>query len=111
MLKLWFRNRLQKILEYYNEKPEELTSAGAHKNGHWSPCDLILREALENKFKPAHSFVGFSVPEGKKCYIYICENKDELIEMGYISKKGWDKFHNILWNNYDFDKLLPRLKK
>lgn len=102
MLKRWFKNRLETIKKHNDFQDNEDTVEECENNGHWTPCDLILREVLNNGGGSARGFLGITRSECLKCYDYILENKQELIDMNMISKSAWNNSGFPLWDNYNF---------
>ena len=101
-MKLWFKNRLKKIMEYNNYDETWLTCEECNKVDKWTPCDLIVREYLNNGGGSAKGFLGITPSECKKCYDYMREIKQELIENDMVNKSAWNNSGFLLWTNYDF---------
>lgn len=103
MIKKWFMNRLYKIMDYLDPDytADMLTEKACNLKEKWTPCDLILREYYNNGGGSAPGFLGFSRAECIKCYKYIIENKEELLQLNYISKDGWNNSGFPLWKNYE----------
>lgn len=98
----WFENRIKTVMDH-NEYSEDMkTAQECNKRGHWSPCDLIAREYLNNGGGSANGFLGMSKTECKKCYLYMCENRDEIVRLDLVSKEGYNNFGFKLWENYGF---------
>ena len=102
MLKQWFINKLAKIMAHNDYKEDWLTVETCDKNGKWTPCDLIAREYLNNGGGSAKGFLGISTGDCLKCYYYMKEVKEELVNANMVSEKGWNNFGFPLWENYDF---------
>lgn len=104
MIKKWFKNRLITIMQHNNYAPWWLTEEECTKHDKWTPCDLIAREYLNNGGGSSKGFLGITRADCIKCYDYMCENKEELIKLGYISGSAWNNSGVLLWNNYNFDR-------
>lgn len=97
----WFMNRLQKIAQH-NGHDSVFTSEKGNSLGLWTQCDLIAREYLNNGGGSAKGFLGITRAECIKCYDYMCANRETLIELDYVSRKAWNNYGIILWDNYQF---------
>lgn len=98
----WFTNRLEKVIDHNNYKEDWLTVKVCEENGKWTPCDLIIREYLNNGGDSSKGFLGLTRSDCYKCYDFIKENKTTLIAKDYISKDGWNNFGIGLWSNWNF---------
>lgn len=98
----WFVNRLTTIKKHNNYNENWDTSTICDSHGKWTPCDLIIREYLNNGGGSARGFLGISRAECIRCYDFIKENKATLIGMDYITCDGWNNCGYPLWHNYNF---------
>ena len=101
----WFLNRLDTIAKHNNFERkgiQDYTVKECEKTCSWTPCDLILREWLNNGGGSAKGFLGITRKECEKCYDYIVANADGLIMMDMISKDGWNNCGCMLWTNWGF---------
>ena len=103
-MKKWFLNRLKTIMNHNEYKEDWLTTEKCTPEDKWTPCDLIAREYLNNGGGSAKGFLGILPSECKRCYYYMCEIKQELIDSDMINEKAWNNFGFPLWNNYNFDR-------
>ena len=105
MLRKWFLDTLEKVRKY-NEYPKNyLTVAKCNKlgkSGSWTPCDLIIREYLNNGGGSSLGFLGITTRECEKCYKYMCENKNEIIAKNLVNCVGYNNWGIELWRNYQF---------
>lgn len=103
----WFQNRMKTILEHNgfdsNLETASITVAECEPKDLWTPCDLIAREYLNNGGGSAKGFLGIGCRECERCYEYMCDIKDILIENDLISKEAWNNSGFGLWSNYNFD--------
>ena len=100
MIKTWFKNRLEIIMKHNDYESHWLTEKICNKVEKWTPCDLILREYYNNGGGSSQGFLGISKNECIKCYDYIKENLNELLELNMISKDGWNNSGYSLWSDY-----------
>lgn len=100
MLEKWFLNRIQTIMKHNDYREDMITTKVCNEEGKWTPCDLIAREYLNNGGGSAKGFLGISRSECNKCYDYMCENRDELIDLDYVSQEGWNNWGIKLWQDY-----------
>lgn len=103
MKKETFEKIIEKVKEYNDFDTNENTVEECTKNNHWTPCDLIIREYLNNGGGSAMGFLGISATQCKNAYYYICDNKNELISKDMINENGWNNFGFSLWSNYNFN--------
>ena len=106
-LEKWFQNRLETIMNHNNYQEEWLTVSACEKQDKWTPIDLIAREYLNNGGGSAKGFLGITPSECRKCYNYICENKEYIVSNELVSEKAWNNFGFSLWNNYRYDHSYP----
>ena len=99
-----FITTLKKVMEHNEYTPEMLTVEECDKQDRWTPCDLILREYLNNGGGSAKGFLGIGPKACESAYRYICEHKQELIEQNYINKDAHNNFGFSLWKNWNFDR-------
>ena len=95
---------IERVMEHNGYAKEDLTVATCNKKDKWTPCDLILREYLNNGGGSARGFLGIEPEECEEAYDMICEYKGELIQADMINEKAWNNFGFPLWKEYDFDK-------
>ena len=95
---------LKKVMEHNEYTPEMLTVEECDKKGKWTPCDLILREYLNNCGDSAKGFLGIGSKSCENAYRYICEHKKELIDQNYINKDANNNYGFSLWKNWNFDR-------
>lgn len=98
----WFQNRLNTIMVHNHFEEEWLTVDVCEKEGKWTPCDLIAREYLNNGGGSSKGFLGITPSECCKCYDYMKEHKDYLVENDLVNEKAWNNSGFPLWNNYNF---------
>lgn len=101
-LPLWFRNRLTTVIKHNEYEDDWLTTDVCNEHDKWTPCDLILREYLNNNGGSSRGFLGITRSECKRCYDFIRENKKELIDRNYINREGWNNSGLTLWKNWNF---------
>lgn len=101
-MKKWFLNRLHTIMEHNNYPANALTVEECSARNLWTPADLIAREYLNNGGGSAKGFLGISCAECKKCYDYMREIRQELIDAKMVNEKAWNNFGFSLWSNYNF---------
>ena len=95
-------NAIKKVMEH-NEYYDSMKTANVCETySVWTPCDLIIREALNNGGGSAKGFLGLTKANCLKCYDYMVNNRQTLIDQDLVSKKGWNNFGIILWDNYQF---------
>lgn len=98
----WFKNRIRTIMEHNHYTEEMVCSKECEEKDKWTPCDLIAREYLNNGGGSAKGFLGLMPSECIKCYHYMEENREYLINANLISEKAWNNFGFPLWNNWNF---------
>ena len=99
----WFKNRLKTIVKHNNqEEDKDITFEACNAKGLWTPCDLIAREELNNGSGSAEGFLGITPSENRKCYDYMKQNKDYLVEQHLVSEKAWNNSGFPLWSDYNF---------
>ena len=98
----WFENRLKTVMSHNNYKNEWLTVDECYKEGIWTPCDLIIREYLNNGCGSSKGFLGLTPANCRKCMDYIRENKGYLISMDYVSQDGYNNCGFPLWKDWNF---------
>lgn len=84
-----------------------ITATECAKHGLWSPCDLIIREYLNNGGGSAQGFLGISPQRCINAFNHICEHKQEFIDKDLVSEDGFNNFGFTLWSNYGFDFCYP----
>ena len=89
-------------MEHNDYEAEMLTVEECTKKDRWTPCDLILREYLNNGGGSAKGFLGIGEQRCENAYHYICEHKEELVKKNWINKDGWNNSGYYLWENYNF---------
>lgn len=105
MIKQWFLNRLKKIIEHNHYPENALTVEECDKIGKcgsWTPCDLIAREYLNNGGGSSKGFLGITSSECVKCYDYMQDIKQELIEKHMINESATNNSGFTLWTCYNF---------
>ena len=103
MLKKSFMNKLKKIMAHNNYGSDWLYVSTCEEHDKWTPVDLVIREYLNNGGGSAKGFLGIYPYECRDLYHYICENKEEIINLNMVSESGWNNSGFPLWDNYDFD--------
>lgn len=98
----WFKNRLKTIMDHNDFEEEWLTVKTCSEQDKWTPCDLIAREYLNNGGGSSKGFLGITPKECIRCYDYMKEHKDYLVENDLVSEKAWNNSGFPLWNSYDF---------
>lgn len=104
MIKKWFLNRLNTIMEHNDYPKDCITVEKCNAIDRWTPADLIAREYLNNGGGSAKGFLGISRAECIKCYDYMCEIKEELIKLDLISEEAYNNSGFRLWSNYNFNR-------
>ena len=97
----WFEKTLKDVATH-NEHDGVMTVAECEKKGIWTPCDLIIREYLNNGAGSSRGFLGISPARCIRAYNYAKTIKQELIEKDLISEEAWNNSGFPLWSNYDF---------
>lgn len=97
-----FMETLKVVMEHNAYKPEMLTVEECSKKDKWTPCDLVIREYLNNGCGSAKGFLGIGSQRCENTYHYICEHKAELVKKGWINKDGWNNWGFPLWKDYNF---------
>jgi len=97
----WFEKTIKDVAAH-NEHGDAITVAECDKLSIWTPCDLIIREYLNNGAGSAKGFLGISPARCIKAYNYAKTIKAELIEKNLINKEAWNNSGFPLWDNYDF---------
>lgn len=97
----WFKTNLKKVMKHNQFEDNQITVEECDKVGSWTPCDLIIREELNNGGCSAKGFLGIMPRTCHKCYDYIKEHKQEFIDANMINKKGVNNWGFVLWNNYE----------
>lgn len=99
----WFKNKLKTIMKHNGRKEDESISADdCDKLGVWTPCDLIAREELNNGGGSARGFLGITPSDCHKCYNYMKEHKEYLVDNNLISEKAWNNSGYPLWHSHNF---------
>ena len=98
----WFENRLHTIMSCNDYDESWITVKVCDENGKWTPCDLVIREYLNNGGGSSKGFLGITRSECCRCYDFIKANKTELIAMDYINKDGWNNCGFPLWKEWSF---------
>lgn len=102
MLEKWFLNGLKRIMKHNDYNDDILTVAKCTPQNRWTPCDLVLREELNNGSGSAWGFLGITPKTNQKYYNYIKQHKEEIIKADMVNEKAWNNSGFTLWNNYDF---------
>ena len=102
-----FESILKRVLAHNNDDDGygenatiSITADECDALGKWSPCDLIIREELNNGGGSARGFLGIAPKECHDSYDYLVAHKEELKPL--ISQNGWNNFGCALWSNWDF---------
>lgn len=98
----WFENRLKTIMSHNSYGEDWLTTTICEEHKKWTPCDLIIREYLNNGGCSSRGFLGIAYSECYRCYDFIKANKEDLIAMDYINKDGWNNSGFLLWKDWNF---------
>lgn len=98
----WFENILKDVMEHNEYKENETTVSVCDTLNRWTPCDLIIREYLNNGGGSAKGFLGITTLQCEKAYNYIKEHKEEFISKNMINKNGHNNWGISLWENYNF---------
>ncbi len=101
-MKKWFINRLKTVMEHNDYPKDCMTVENCNTIGNWTPCDLIAREYLNNGGGSAEGFLGLAKEECIRCYDYMKEIKQELIDLHYVNEEAWNNSGITLWANYNF---------
>ena len=94
----WFMNILKKVMQYNGFKENMITVNECDKENCWTPCDLILREYLNNNGGSAKEFLGITKAQCTKAYNYILANKKTLLHLNYLNRTGFNNLGFRLWN-------------
>ena len=97
----WFEDTIKKVAKH-NEHSKAITVEECDKLGSWTPCDLILREYLNNGGGSAKGFLGISTSQCIKAYNYAKTIKQELIDKNLINQNAKNNFGFTLWTDYNF---------
>ena len=97
----WFEDTIKKVAKH-NEYGKARTVEECTKLGMWTPCDLILREYLNNGGGSAKGFLGISTAQCIKSYNYAKTIKQELIDKNLINQNAQNNFGFTLWTDYNF---------
>lgn len=101
-LPIWFRNRVKKVMEH-NDYTEDMVSVNVcEKRGKWTPCDLIIREELNNGGGSAQGFLGLTSIECHTCYKFLVNNKELVKSMDLVNEQGWNNSGFKLWNDWNY---------
>lgn len=100
-----FEEILKKVLEHNNEdgaygKDATISITAEECIGRWSPCDLIIREYLNNGGGSARGFLGITPRECIDAYGYLVAHKEELKPL--INQNGWNNYGFSLWKDWNF---------
>lgn len=102
-----FESILKRVLKHNNDIGQygdnatiSITADECDKRDLWSPCDLIIREQINNIGRSARGFLGISAGQCWDAYFYIKTHKEELKPL--ISQNGWSNSGCALWSNWDF---------
>ena len=98
----FLKNAIKTVMEHNDYTEDMVTAEVCDKKGFWSPCDLIIREALNNGGGSAKGFLDMTKANCLKCYNYMVDNRQSVIDLGLVHEKGWNNFGIQLWNNYNF---------
>ena len=71
----------------------------------WTLADLFIRQLLNNGGD------GFDMIKVRQMYKLLCQYKQLLIENNMVSEKAWNNSGYSLWEDYDFDEYLMRMKE
>lgn len=96
----WFVEALQIVAKNNDYNQNDYTVEKCEKKGCWTPCDLILREFLEDYGKNAEEFLGITKTQTMKCAYYIKQNQLFLKHIDFYSKKAYSKKGLLLWDNW-----------
>ena len=97
-----FLQILKRVMKHNDYKSGCVKVEQCDKIGRWTPCDLIIREHLNNGDGSAEGFLGITPNENNLAYEYIRGNKDYFIKQNMVNKDGYNNFGFPLWNDYDF---------
>lgn len=98
----WFEDILKQVMDHNEYKDNETTVSVCDTLDRWTPCDLILREYLNNGGGSAKGFLGITTLQCEKAYNYIKEHKEDFIGKDMINQKGVNNFGFPLWKDYNF---------
>lgn len=97
-----FNNIIKKVMAHNNYTEDMQTVAVCNEHQSWTPCDLVIREYLNNGCGSAKGFLGITAGMCEQAFDYICEHKETLISADKINKDRWNNSGFPLWHNYDF---------
>lgn len=99
----WFRTQIETIKKHNKYESlgiEGATATECAKHDKWSPCDLIIREELNNGGGSAKGFLGLTPKRCHNGYDFIVKHQEELKAMDMYSKDGWNNSGFPLWHDY-----------
>ena len=96
-----FERVMNKVMKHNDFAPNMTTVAECDKAGKWTPCDLVMREILNNGGWSAKGFLGISCDDCYDAYNYIKEHIEEFIAADRISEEAWNNSGCPLWDNYN----------
>lgn len=95
-------NAIAKVMEHNGYHDGMRTATECESHDRWSPCDLIIREAINNGGGSAKGFLGLTKANCLKCYAYMVDHRQDMIDQDLVSKQGWNNHGIALWQNYNY---------
>jgi len=84
---------------YAGKEEPALTVEAGEKTQTWTLAGLFVRRWLNDRYDAP----GWGLTNVGKVYIYLCVNKESVVEHGLIEKEGYNNSGFPLWSDYDFD--------
>lgn len=84
---------------YTNNDEPALTVEAGEKTQTWTLAGLFVRRWLNDMYDAP----GWGLTNVRDVYIYLCVNKESVVEHGLIEKEGYNNSGFPLWSDYDFD--------
>ncbi len=84
---------------YAGKEEPALTVEAGEKTQTWTLAALFVRRWLND----GDDAPGWGLTNVGKVYIYLCVNKESVVEHGLIEKEGYNNSGFPLWSDYDFD--------
>ena len=101
-LPIWFRNRVKKVMEHNKFTADMISVKVCDRKQKWTPCDLIIREELNNGGGSAKGFLGLSTADCHKCYDFLVKNKEMVKKLDLVNEKGVNNWGFTLWSNWNY---------
>ena len=96
-----FNEILHKVMKHNDYTDDMTTVAACNERDAWTPCDLIMREYLNNGGGSAIGFLGITKRECCEAYDFIMDDIETFIAADMINERAWNNSGFPLWNNYN----------